>query len=372
MVSKSDLFARNAVLALALIFLSSVNRVLSDDNQPIPANAAKVESWFKENIGPLESRKATLDPKLVAAEAKPKRITVKASGGGGDFKTITDAIKSIPEGNTNRVIIEIAPGVYKEKVKIDRTKPFITFLGDADDMPTLTYGGTALEYGTVDSASFIVESDYFVAANVIFANSAPRPDGVRKGAQAVAIRVSGDKSAFYNCKLIGFQDTLCDDRGNHFFKDCVIEGTVDFIFGSGTSLYLKTELKVVVEKEGVAVIAAQARQSNAENTGYSFVHCSVTGTKKNVTYLGRSWMPYPRVIYAYTTMGDTVNTLGWSDNNRPDTDKTVFFGEYKNSGPGGEAATRVKFTKQLSESEVAPFIELGFIEGSKWLLPPPA
>lgn len=58
------------------------------------------------------------------------------------------------------------------------------------------------------------------------------------GAQAVALRVSGDRSAFYNCKIIGFQDTLCDDRGNHFFKDCHIRGTVDFIFGSGTSLYL--------------------------------------------------------------------------------------------------------------------------------------
>ena len=69
-------------------------------------------------------------------------------------------------------------------------------------------------------------------------NSAPKPDGKRKGAQAVALRVSGNKSAFYNCKIIGYQDTLCDDRGYHFFKNCYIQGTVDFIFGSGTSLYL--------------------------------------------------------------------------------------------------------------------------------------
>lgn len=69
-------------------------------------------------------------------------------------------------------------------------------------------------------------------------NSAPRPDGKAKGAQAVAMRISGDKAAFYNCKFIGFQDTLCDDKGNHLFKDCYIEGTVDFIFGGATSLYL--------------------------------------------------------------------------------------------------------------------------------------
>lgn len=156
-----------AVLTLALIVLSLVNIAFSDDKTAIPADVAEVDDWFKENVGPLEGRKANLDPKLATAEASAKRITVKV-GGGGDFKTITDAVKSIPEGNTNRIIIEIGPGVYKEKVKIDRLKPFVTFLGDAKDQPTLTYGGTAAEYGTVDSASFIVESDYFVAVNVIF------------------------------------------------------------------------------------------------------------------------------------------------------------------------------------------------------------
>lgn len=64
------------------------------------------------------------------------------------------------------------------------------------------------------------------------------PDGKREGAQAVAMRISGDKAAFYNCKFIGYQDTLCDDKGKHIFSDCYIQGTVDFIFGNGQSLYL--------------------------------------------------------------------------------------------------------------------------------------
>lgn len=64
------------------------------------------------------------------------------------------------------------------------------------------------------------------------------PDSRRLDAQAVALRISGDKAAFHNCKFIGFQDTLCDDMGRHFFRNCYIEGTVDFIFGNGQSLYL--------------------------------------------------------------------------------------------------------------------------------------
>ncbi|BBG99561.1 Pectin lyase-like superfamily protein [Prunus dulcis] len=115
---------------------------------------------------------------------------------------------------------------------------FVISYGSSTNMPTLTFASTSQKYGTVNSATVIVEADYFVATNLIIKNSSPRPYGKRVGVQTVALRVSGNKSALYNCRLIGFQDTLCDDMGNHFFKYCYIEGTVDFIFGSGKSLYL--------------------------------------------------------------------------------------------------------------------------------------
>lgn len=86
---------------------------------------------------------------------------------GGEFKTLTDALKSIPEKNTKRVIIKMAPGEYKEKVTIDKKKPFITLMGDPKAMPVLTYDGTAAQYGTVNSASLIILSDYFIAVNII-------------------------------------------------------------------------------------------------------------------------------------------------------------------------------------------------------------
>lgn len=59
-----------------------------------------------------------------------------------------------------------------------------------------------------------------------------------KNAMAVAMRIRGDYAAFFNCCFHGFQDTLMDDAGKHLYKDCYVEGTVDFIFGSGQSLYL--------------------------------------------------------------------------------------------------------------------------------------
>lgn len=54
------------------------------------------------------------------------------------------------------------------------------------------------------------------------------------------MRIGGDMAAFYNVRFYGFQDTFCDDRGRHFFKDCYIEGTADFIFGNAKSIYLVT------------------------------------------------------------------------------------------------------------------------------------
>lgn len=53
----------------------------------------------------------------------------------------------------------------------------------------------------------------------------------------MALRISGDTASFWGCKFIGAQDTLYDHQGRHYYKDCYIEGSVDFIFGNGLSLF---------------------------------------------------------------------------------------------------------------------------------------
>jgi pectin methylesterase-like acyl-CoA thioesterase len=37
--------------------------------------------------------------------------------------------------------------------------------------------------------------------------------------------------------MYSYQDTLFDDLGRHYFSDCFIEGSIDFIFGNGRSFY---------------------------------------------------------------------------------------------------------------------------------------
>lgn len=55
--------------------------------------------------------------------------------------------------------------------------------------------------------------------------------------QAVALRITGDCAAFYGCGFYGSQDTLNDDMGRHYYKNCEIVGSIDFIFGDAQSLY---------------------------------------------------------------------------------------------------------------------------------------
>ena len=78
----------------------------------------------------------------------------------------------------------------------------------------------------------------------------------------------------------------------------------------GTELYVEGD-------NGLTVITAQARESASENTGYSFVHCSVTGTGKD-TFLGRAWKSSPSVVFAYTDMSSVVNPIGWDIKNMPE------------------------------------------------------
>ena len=68
-------------------------------------------------------------------------------------------------------------------------------------------------------------------------NTAPQPSPGDEGGQAVAMKISSDKAALYGCGFYSAQDTLNDDRGRHYFKDCYIQGSIDFIFGDGRSLY---------------------------------------------------------------------------------------------------------------------------------------
>ncbi|KAK8957815.1 Pectinesterase QRT1 [Platanthera zijinensis] len=55
--------------------------------------------------------------------------------------------------------------------------------------------------------------------------------------QAMALSLTGDKTLIYQSRILGSQDTLFDQIGKHYFYQCYIQGSIDFIFGNARSLY---------------------------------------------------------------------------------------------------------------------------------------
>jgi pectinesterase len=168
-----------------------------------------------------------------------KHINVVVSkDGSGTATTVQEAINLVTDKNAERFVIFIRNGEYKEKIVLPRSKTNVTMIGESAEGVILTYddfSGKVVDGDTITtytSHSFAADADDFVAMNITFANSAG-PVG-----QAVAIRTTGDRQIFYNCRFIGHQDTYyTQGHYRNYLKNCFIEGTTDYIFGRSTVVF---------------------------------------------------------------------------------------------------------------------------------------
>lgn len=279
---------------------------------------------------------------------------VVAKDGSGDFSTVQAAINTVPDFRKNETTIFIKDGVYKEKLVLPASKTHVTFIGESVEKTILTNDDYASkknmfgeEMGTTGSSSCYLFGDDFTARNITFRNSAG-PVG-----QAVAIRVDGDRAVFVNCRFLGFQDTLYthghDSR--QYYLNCYIEGTVDFIFGWSTAVF--DECEIFCKDHGYITAASTDKDIRF---GYVFKNCRVTGNApENSYYLGRPWRPYAKVLFMNTFLDDQIKPEGWHNWNDPEKEKTAFYAEYQNSGPGYTPRQRVEWSHQLSEMEAARY-----------------
>ncbi|ONM38333.1 Pectinesterase [Zea mays] len=357
-----------------------------------PANATRaeaIERQFVEWVRYVGGLRHSTFQHAVARASPSYSLVVDKDPALGDFTTIQAAVDSLPAINLVRVVIRVNAGTYTEKVTVSAMRAFITLEGAGADKTVVQWGDTAdsptgpkgRPLGTFNSASFAVNAQYFLARNITFKNTSPVPKPGAAGKQAVALRVSADNAAFVGCRFLGAQDTLYDHSGRHYYKDCYIQGSVDFIFGNALSLYeVRTHASVLysdkcwVDREDCHVhaiardygaLTAQNRQSMLEDTGFSFVNCRVTGS--GALYLGRAWGTFSRVVFAYTHMDDIIVPNGWFNWGDPNRELTVFYGQYKCTGPGATYAGRVAWSHELTDDEAKPFISLSFIDGTEWV-----
>jgi len=279
---------------------------------------------------------------------------VVAKDGTGNYATVQEAINAVPDFRKNRTTIFIKKGVYKEKLTLPASKTNVSFIGEDIENTILTFDDFASktnrfgeEIGTTGSTSFYIFAEGFTAENITFEN-ASGPVG-----QAVAVRIDGDMVAFKNCRFLGFQDTLYPhgESSRQLYKNCYIEGTVDFIFGWSTAVF--DSCTIFCKNQGY--ITAPSTNENTQ-FGFVFLKCKITGdAPESSFYLGRPWRPNGKSVFINCELGNQIKAEGWHNWNKPEAEKTAFFAEFKNTGMGKETNKRVNWSHQLTDEQAKQY-----------------
>ena len=311
----------------------------------------------------------------VSVHAAGTDLYVGYSGRNNNFSTVQAAVDKAaslnPSSEANRVTIHIAPGTYRQQVIVQT--PYITFVNDEPQKGSaiLTwYYGIGYKYYSANSKGYYDAnlaksksgknvSNYrwgatvqlwpkatnFKAKNIVFENSFNRyltqeelADGVEctnetlkvqryNGVdvkskayteRAAALSVDTGYAEFLNCKFLSSQDTLYTGGSPQYYKNCLIEGQTDYIFGGSNAVFDSCELRWKGYSSGsVGGYITAAREQGSPYTGYLFKDCKVTansGLTVTAGYLGRPWGQTAKVLFVNTTLqnGNMITAAGWT------------------------------------------------------------
>ena len=295
-------------------------------------------------------------------------------GKGQQFETITDAVKYIGRmtRTTERVTITLTDALYREQVMVDT--PYVTISSEAGSTITWYYGsgytyysadmngyysearavdkyekGVAIGMGTGHwgaTVNVLPTATAFRSEGVIYESSFNRymtteevADGVGKGGdnskvdrskatdadiklyknkeRACVIFIEADQSEFKDCQFLSSQDTMFTGNNTEhtYFKNCVIEGTTDYICGDGSAVFDSCTLSMYgygdKAASGSIIVASKA----LSQLGYLFNNCKVVktsypGINKGITktYFARPWRADSKVVFLNTEVED-ANTI---------------------------------------------------------------
>ncbi|KAK2431047.1 pectinesterase [Trifolium repens] len=319
---------------------------------------------------------------LVAASANVNYVSggmppnvIVAKDGSGQYTTVTAGINSYPANHKGRYVIYVKAGIYSEYITVDDKKPNIILYGDGPTNTIITGSKNSTQgLHMPDTATFTTLAPNFTAKSISFENTAGAI-----GMQAVAIRVGGDKSAFFDCAFYGHQDTLYVDQGLQFYRDCVISGTIDFIYGHSSTLIQNSKIllrKPLLDGQSNVVVADATSKYSRFRTGIVLQNCSIIpddDLKPYLhlvkTYLARPWDKFSTAVFLENYIADFVDREGymiWSKD-KPNIEHP-YFAEFGNTGPGANATARVYWAKGLITKKAASlFTAERFIKASTWL-----
>lgn len=302
----------------------------------------------------------------------------------GDFASVTDALNSIPKESQESVAILIAPGIYHEKITVDR--PFVTLEGtgksNADTVLTFDdYANFIMEdgtkMGTFRSYSVFVDAHDVTLKNLTIENASG--DSLTHG-QAIALYADGDRLTVDSCRLLGHQDTLFTGplppkeiqkngfigpkqfaprlRGRQYYKNCYICGDIDFIFGGATAYFEECTIESLrhfpeeSEETQIQGYVTAASTPEGQEYGYVFSKCRLISEEcpSGTVYLGRPWRDYARTVFIDCSFGEHIHPALFHDWNKPDARVTMLYGicqkDFQKAFP-----ERAAFVQEIKEEQ---------------------
>ncbi|ATD68508.1 pectin esterase [Luteimonas chenhongjianii] len=260
----------------------------------------------------------------------------------GAFASVQAAVDAATAGG-EAATIRIAAGTWRGVVDVPSDAPALRFIGAGATQTRIVHDHYASRidprsgqpFGTYGSATMFVRADDFHAERLTIANDAG-PVG-----QAVALVVDGTRASFRDVHLLGHQDTLYLRKAGTlvWFRDCRVEGTVDYIFGAATALFERCALHSV----GDGYITAPSTPPE-QAYGFVFRDCTLTAAPGVAgVYLGRPWRPHGAAYFVGCRFDGPVLAEGWHDWGKPGNRQTARFAEFGNSGRGSALDGRVSW-----------------------------
>ena len=286
------------------------------------------------------------------------RLVVDVNGT-GDYKTVQAAIDAVEESDAVTEIY-IKTGVYKEKIVISEKKRNIHLLGENAENTIITWD----DYSGKDTINTFTSYTLKIVGNDIKVENLTIENSEGLRGQAVSLYVEGDRCLFVNCRIVGNQDTLyaAGKKCRQHYKNCLIEGTTDFIFGSATALF--ENCNILCKKNSYITAASTPEECEF---GYVFLNCNIEAAEGiDKVFLGRPWRDYAKVVYINCRMGDFIRSEGWHNWSKPEREKTAFYAEYNNTGLGAEIAGRVSWSKQLTAEQAVKYTPVNILRFDEW------
>ena len=283
----------------------------------------------------------------------PDTTVVVAKDGSGRYTTLQAAFRDVPLNYTGTWTIFVKKGIYYEKDTLASGKVNVHLIGEDRDSTVITFDDYADSHGSGNpgtSGCFTVAIDAsdFTAKNITIQNTYwPNRYGVISGTQGVALRTQGDRHEYINCALRGYQDTYYtwggSGAGRMYHKNCIITGSVDFIFGRNICVF--DSCTIVMMKNGGTITAGATDATSM--FGYVFRNCTLLADSTSYTdtsgyahapisgfYLGRPWQNSPRTVYMHSYEPSSLAAQGWTTMQVNPT----LYAEYNCYGPGFTAS----------------------------------